>query len=130
MSLSVKGIRHEDFLEVVVTGEYDLREAIDNFRSVLIPCYLTGISKVLIDFRKLSGEISAIEKIIYALEVQGKYFEHLASSGQKLVVAYVGRAPLVSTYKPGMKIAMESDMPINLFTSIEDAYEWLCISTS
>lgn len=125
MTLSVDVIRHSDFFELVVTGTFNLQEAIDKFRYVLIPCKLTGISKFLIDFRKLSGDRSAIENIIYALEIEGKYFGHLAAGGPKLLVAYVGSPSQVSTYEPGLEIARQSDMPFTLFTSIEDAYEWL-----
>jgi len=53
MALDVKIIQHDAFLEVVVTGTYNMRDAIDRFPYVLSTCRLTGLSKVLIDFRKL-----------------------------------------------------------------------------
>ena len=65
MSLNIKIIQHDFFLEVVVTGTYDMQDAINRFPSVLSICRLTGLSKVLIDFRNLSGIPEATEKIIY-----------------------------------------------------------------
>jgi len=125
MTLSINVIQRSDFFEIVVTGTYNLQEAIDKFHYVLTSSNMTGISKFLIDFRKLSGDRAALEKIIYALEIQNRYFEHLDKGGPKLLIAYVGTPSQVSTYEPGLEIARQSDMPFTLFTSIEDAYEWL-----
>ncbi len=130
MTLEIDITRHSDFFEVVVTGTYNLQEAIDKFNYVLMPSSLTGIWKILIDFRKLSGDRSAVEKIIYALEIKERYFEHLATGGPKLQVAYVGSPSQVSTYQPGLDIARKSDMPFMLFTRIEDAHEWLDVHTT
>ena len=77
MTLSINVIQHSDFFQIVVTGTYNLPEAIDKFPYVLTSCNMTGISKFLIDFRELSGDRAALEKIIYALEVQDRYFKHL-----------------------------------------------------
>lgn len=125
MTLSINVIQHSDFFQIVVTGTYNLQEAIDKFHYVLTSCNMTGISKFLIDFRELSGDRAALEKIIYALEVQDRYFKHLDAGGPKLLVAFVGSPSQVSTYEPGLEIARQSDMPFTLFTNIEDAYDWL-----
>lgn len=125
MSLDVRIHRHNEFLEVVVTGSYDLYEAIDNFPHVLFASQLQGLSKVLIDFRELSGNPAAIEKAIYAFEVRDRYLEHLAFGGQELSVAYVGSSHMVSSYRPGMEVAKASKLSFNLFTDIHRAYEWL-----
>ena len=47
MSLNVNVIQHVDFLEIIVTGTYDLRDSIDKFSYLLVPSQLTRISKVL-----------------------------------------------------------------------------------
>jgi hypothetical protein len=59
MFLDVKVIQHIDFLEVVVTGVYDLRDAIDKLSYFLVPSQLTGVSTALIDFRDLTGNMAA-----------------------------------------------------------------------
>ena len=41
------------------------------------------------------------------------------------MIAYVGNAPQISTYEPGLDIAKESNIPFDLFNNIMDAYEWL-----
>lgn len=50
-----------------------------------------------------------------------------SSGGQELIVAYVGSAPHVSIYEPGLKIAKDDNMPFDLFTNIAEAYKWLGI---
>ena len=130
MALDVKIIQHDAFLEVVVTGTYNMRNAIDRFPYVLSTCRLTGLSKVLIDFRNLTGTPAATEKIIYAFGIQDHYNEYISTGGQELMVAYVGSESHVSTYEPGLKIAKDDNMPFDLFTDIAEAYKWLGIQST
>ena len=127
MALNIKIIQHDAFIEVVVSGAYDMQDAIDRFPYVLSTCRLAGLSKVLIDFRNVTGIPAATEKIIYTFGIQDHYSNYIATGGQALMVAYVGSAPHVSTYEPGLKIAKDSNMPFDLFTDIAEAYKWLGI---
>jgi hypothetical protein len=89
-------------------------------------CRLTDLSKVLIDYRKLHGEIFAIQKIIYAQTTIDQYKKHLASGGKKLQIAYAGKAPQVSTYKPGLEFAESEGIKEVIVTDdINEAFEWL-----
>ena len=128
MGIDVKTYPHDDFLEVVVSGTYEMHDSINKFPEVLSACRFLEISKVLIDFRELEGILAATEKVLYAFGIQEHYRKHVSIGGQKLMIAYVGKAPIVSTYEPGLKIAKGSNMPVELFTSIEEAYEWLSIN--
>lgn len=127
MALDIKIIQHDAFLEVVVSGDYNMQEAIDRFPHLLSACRLAGSPKVLIDFRNLTGIPAATEKIIYAFGIKDHYDEYISAGGQELMVAYVGSAPHVSTYEPGLQIAKDSKMPFDLFTDIAEAYKWLGI---
>ena len=120
MALDIEIIQHDAFLEAVVTGSYNLQDAIDRF-----PHILSGLSKVLIDFRKLTGIPATTEKIIYAFGIQDHYNSHISTGGQELMVAFVGSAPFVTTYEPELKIAKDSNMPFDLFTDIAEAHKWL-----
>ncbi len=44
MEIDIKTIQHNDYLEFVVTGSHDLKEAIGKFAYVLSACKLTGKS--------------------------------------------------------------------------------------
>lgn len=127
MPLNVEIIEHHECLEAVVTGHYDTQQAIDAFPHVLSICRLKGLSKILIDFRKISGVPAATEKIIYAYGILDHYDKHTTTGGQELMVAYVGRPPQISTYQPGLEIAKERNMPFEVFTDMTACYQWLGI---
>jgi hypothetical protein len=125
MSLEVDIIRHKEYLEVIVSGDYDMEEAIDEFSFVLSACKITGLSKVLIDFRKLHGEIYSIQKIVYSLQIVGQIKDYFASKGKDLQFAYVGKTPQVSKYKPGLEIAEREGIHAITSIDINEAFEWL-----
>ena len=125
MALDIRTVRFDDFLEVVLSGSYDMQEAIDRFPHVLSSCRFTGVSKVLVDFRDLAGTPAATEKILYALGIREHYWHYLAVGGHTIQFAYVGKEPAVSTYEPGLELAQETNIPISLFTTVDKAFDWL-----
>ena len=128
MALNIKIVHNDDNLEVVVTGSYDMREAINRFPLVLSVVRFTGVSKVLIDFRDLAGIPAATEKILYAFGIQEHYEDYISAGGHAIKVAYVGKEPIVNTFEPGLEVAQDTNMPFNLFTTIDEAYEWLGVN--
>lgn len=124
-SIKISHIQHNKYLEFLVTGTFDLQDALDNFIKVLDICRLIKVSKVLIDFRKLRGLPFATEKSLYAFRAVEIYKKYLDFGGQPLKFAYVGIPPIVSSYKPGLKIARSSEVDVDLFTDINKAYDWL-----
>ena len=66
MALNGEFVQHTEYLEIIVTGMYDMEEAIDKFPLVLAACRDAKIAKTLIDFRKLGGDVYATEKVMYA----------------------------------------------------------------
>ena len=125
MSLEVDIIHHKDYVEAIVSGEYDMQEAIDKFLLIISACQVTGLTKVLIDFRKLHGKIYAVQKIIYTQQVIDKIKNYFASRDKDLQFAYVGKAPQVSTYEPGLEIVEREKMQGILTDYINEAFEWL-----
>lgn len=125
MAINIKIIQHDQYLEVLVWGDYTLEEAIERFPAVISTCRLTGLSKVLIDYRELKGDFAAIQKVIFAMETIDLYDKHLSSGGKEIEVAYVGSPLGVSPYEPGMEIAEKRGLPFKLFTNTDDALDWL-----
>ena len=125
MVVDVKKIQHSDYLEFVVTGSYDLNEAIDKFLNVLEACGQTGLDKVLIDYRGLQREDSATIKGLYSYGIETHYKNYLESGGHEIQFAYVG--PIVMAWEPGMDVADQSKLPFKLFDNLNDAFEWLGI---
>lgn len=124
-SIHIKFIKHDELLKVLVSGLFNLQDAIDRFLEVLAFSHNAKIFKVLIDFRKLGGIPFATEKSLYAIKGVELYNQYLVSGGQPLKFAYIGSAPIVSSFKPGLEIARNSGIEVDLFEDIEKAFEWL-----
>jgi len=125
MALQVNLIQKPDYLYVEVSGVYEMQDAIYKFPLVISTCRLLGLDKALIDFRQLEGNIAATEKIIYAEGILDHYKLHLSSGGRPLRIAFVGKAPQVSTYEPGIDIANSEGIPFTLTTDLEESLSWL-----
>ena len=115
----------KDHLLVLVTGEYDVKEAIDGLSLALAACKLTGLSKIVFDFRPLDGVPQATEKVIYALGADRLYEDYLQAGGRILKIACLWTAAAVNSFEPGYDIALKWNLPLKLFTCEKDAYRWL-----
>jgi hypothetical protein len=130
VAVKVNIIEHTAFLEVLVTGKYDLREVADNIRLVFLACRTWDKSKILVDFQNMSNTDSAVEKVLYTHYEKEHYENHLTSGGKKLMIAYLGFPHQISTYEPGLAAAKTYGLPVALFTNKQDALGWLDIDLS
>ena len=62
---------------------------------------------------------------MYTEKVVGQVKELFGSGREDLQVAYVGKAPLVSTYEPGLQIAERERIQALMTEDINEALEWL-----
>jgi hypothetical protein len=125
MALQVEITPAVTHLLVLVSGSFSLEEAKVKFPALVSACRTFGLSKVIVDFRSVSGNIAATEKILYALDVHDHYEQHIAAGGENLKIAFLGSPPLVSTYEPGHEVALEAGLPTDIFTDLSEACEWL-----
>ena len=125
MSAEQVMIQHKEYIEVLASGVFNLEDAIDYMPSVMHACRLKDLSRILIDYRKLEGNIPAIEKIIFAQETIETYKYHLASRGKELKFAFAGNAPQVSSHKPGLEIAKREGIHAIVTDDINEAFNWL-----
>jgi hypothetical protein len=129
MAIDVKTIKHNDYLEFVVTGSHDLNEAIDKFPQILDVCKITGLKKVLIDYRELIYPVGGTEKTLYAIGTEDQYLKYLESGGHELQIAYL--APMVICYEPGAEIGRNvKHVQFELFDKLDKAREWLDIKST
>ena len=129
MKFGVDIIQMREYLQVMVSGNYDLQKAIDYFTWLLHICRLTRRKKVLIDFRSLKGEIAVSEKLIYAMNVIEHYHNNILTGGKPLQLAYVGKPSQVGIYEPGLQLAKQRNFPVMLTTDLNEAKNWLKIRT-
>jgi hypothetical protein len=129
MAMDIKTIQHEEYLEFVVIGSHDLNEAIDMFSYILATCKLTGLNKVLIDYRELIYPVGGFEKGLYAVGTEDKYIKYLETGGHKLQIAYL--APIKMSYEPGAEIGRKVEsVQFELFDKLNKALEWLNIKNT
>lgn len=121
--MEIKTAKRNNYLEVTVSGLYDLNDAVDQFSYVLEECRRLELNKLLIDFRKLDGTESATLKSFYTFGTAEQYYKYLASGGQKLQFVYL--APVLTTFEPGMEIADQKKLPAKLFDNLNEALKWL-----
>ncbi|MCP4158539.1 MAG: hypothetical protein GY760_00575 [Deltaproteobacteria bacterium] len=126
MAIDIKINQHNDYLEFVVTGSYDLNEAVEKFTHILNSCKFAELSKALIDVRELQGHGGGVEKSLYGIGVENLYIEYLKSGGHELQIAYLRP---VTDYEPGMIIAERSGYQFKLFDKLSEALEWLNVSS-
>lgn len=123
MSLTIKINKHDDYLEVIATGPYDLDESINKFSQILDVCRITALQKVLIDHRGLERQGQATEKSLYAFGALNHYENYLRQGGKELQVAYVNS--IISAYEPGAQIGEMSKVNFKLFDDKNEALVWL-----
>jgi len=102
-----------------------LEEASKDYPLLISACRQTGTSKILIDYRELKGQIRATEKTIFSLKNLDVYRQHLETGGQEIATAFVGSTTLVSSFEPGIEIAKQAGLAVEIFTDMEKAMAWL-----
>ena len=129
--MKIEMTQHEDYLEVIVTGQFDHQKAFAQIThaNIINKCRLVGKNKALIDFSKLEGDIAASIKVLYTMKISELYNNHLESGGMPLKIAYLGSPSMVSSDEPGSKIARREGLPTKLTTSKKEALLWLGVST-
>ena len=106
-----------------VTGSYDLSEAIERFPMVIAACRQTGVSKVLIDYRDLDGEIGAAQDILYAQAVLEFYKQHRLSGGRPLGIVFLG--PELKPWSDGEEIVKNEGPEVLVTIDYDEASDWL-----
>ena len=127
--MDIELLQHEEYLEVIVTGEYDHQVAIDRFPLVINTCRFIGLDRALVDFSELQGDIAASLKVLYTMKIKEYYENHIESGGKPLKIAYVGSPNKIDSYEPGSEVARKEQLPTTLTTSKKEALIWLGVST-
>lgn len=81
MAIIIDTKRHKDFLEIIVTGSYDLNQAINKFSQIYLYCNIAGLQKVLIDYRELQKNTGDTEKYLFGAGIADSYNNYLSSGG-------------------------------------------------
>lgn len=111
---------------VALAGEMNARLAEETYREVLRECVAGGYSKMLIDCRALSGELSTTERYSLGKVVADENTSVAASlPGRHVRVALVGSDPLIDRDRFGETVARNRGAAVKVTYDLESAYRWL-----
>ncbi|MDP6414152.1 MAG: hypothetical protein QGG54_03845 [Gammaproteobacteria bacterium] len=69
----------------------------------------------------------AVQKILYSHQIYEQIKDIMGHNANKMRIAYVGKAPQVSTYEPGLDVIKDLDIQAIVTTELVEAHEWLDI---
>ena len=111
---------------VSLAGETTGPQAEEMYRAVLRECVAGGCSKMLIDCRELSGELSTVDRFWFGKVVADENAALQADgSGRQVRVAVVGRLPLLDERRFGRTVATNRGAAVEVTEDLEAAYRWL-----
>jgi len=111
---------------VSLAGETNGPQAEDLYRAVLRECVAGGCSKLLIDCRELSGQLSTVDRFWFGKVVADENAALRADgSGRHVRVALVGRLPLLDERRFGETVATNRGAPVKVTEDLASAYRWL-----
>lgn len=110
---------------VSASGETDGRRAEEMYRGALRDCVAHGCSKLLVDCRELSAELSAVDRFWFGKVVADENAAIAAEAGLHLRVAFVGRVPLFEERRLGQIVATNRGASVQVTEDLEEAYRWL-----
>jgi hypothetical protein len=109
---------------VSLAGEMNGRLAEETYREVLRECVAAGRTRMLIDGRGLSGELSTTDRYSLGKVVADENAAARGPHGQ-VRVALVGNHPLVDRDRFGETVALNRGAAVKVTYDLESAYRWL-----
>ena len=111
---------------VSLAGEMDGRLAEKTYREVLRECVAGGRSKMLIDCRALSGELSTTERYSLGKLVADENASVAArEAGGQVRVALVGTQPFIDRDRFGETVAVNRGAALKVTDDLASAYRFL-----
>jgi hypothetical protein len=111
---------------VSLSGEMNGRAAEKAYRKVLRECVGAGCSKMLIDCRALSGELSTTDRYSLGKVVADENASVAArEAGRHVRVALVGTPPLIDRDRFGETVAINRGAAVKVTYDLASAYRFL-----
>jgi hypothetical protein len=116
----------DNYLHVVVSGEFSLTEAQRAFLQILESVSRLEADKVLVDGRKLTGDPKTLERFDYA-EFTTRALAAFAERGVSRATqfAYVLAEPVRDPGRFGETVALNRGLRVRTFSLLDDALGWL-----
>ena len=129
MSMAVSIEARSDYLNVLVTGSFEVQPALDLLAEVLDASVHHKLSRILVDYRELQGIPSAmIETYIYSASGATLVQQYVGVVGESPRMAYLGpRTERMDGY--GERVSAEYGFhDVKVTTDADEALGWLGVS--
>ncbi len=125
MALNLAFIEDNDVLEIIITGNYTLDEAIERMPEVFAASQKAGLFLLLLNVCDLETRMDKSDEVIYAIGISNKYNEHLAGGGHKIKIAFLDAERNKPEYSSALQVAQDENVPVNSFYNRDEALTWL-----
>ena len=130
MSMNMSIEVRSDYLEVLVTGVFDLQIAIDLLSKVLASSVQHKLPRILIDYRELQGvPPSMTEDYIYAISAAQLIHKYIDVTGNPPRIAYLSPKTILKDGEYVTKVAATYGFSdVKRTTDVYETLEWLGVS--
>ena len=126
MGMNLRISAGSGLLNVIVTGEFSLKEAQRTFIEMLDAVAEQKAKKILCDGREVKGEPEHFQRFLYGKFAAETVERYIRERGIPLPqFAYVLHVPVLDPRRFGEIVAVKWGMWVKAFDNLEDALEWL-----
>ena len=131
MSLRVDFETHKNYLRAIVSGEYNLRGALDVYDQAIKIAVAGGQSRLLLDASRVTGAPTQDERYMLGLFVAAEQ-RILASRTPpaEVQVAVYGSQPLIDPERFGETVAVNRGAKVKVSEHLDEALSWLGVSVT
>jgi hypothetical protein len=115
----------QNVLVVEVTGQIDTREAVAFGRAVLQEHARLGTTGILIDARKVQGELAPLDRYQLGVEAAALQHEFQPSDAMPPRIAIVATPPLFDSRRLLETVALNRGAILHSFQSLDEAARWM-----
>jgi hypothetical protein len=125
--MRIEIILESDFLRANVAGEFSLKDAQQEFLTIMERIAQFNVQKVLIDARTATGSPEIIDRFFYSKFAAQTLWEYIIDRGVSpgTQFAYVLIEPLRDPQRFGETVALNRGMVLKTFDNVVDACDWL-----
>ena len=123
MSIKFNAESKVSYLLVSCEGTYEKLSVMDAYRGILRTAADLNLSKILVDFRKVKGDMSVLDRFTTSEFAAGLCLEYITTIRFK--IAMVGEEPPIDPKRFGETVARNRGVNVFVTTKLAEAHSWL-----
>ena len=127
MSLSQEIEVHNDYMVVVLRGQFSIKEALALAQEMFEAGSQHKVTKVLVDIRQTTGVPNTSERFIYATFLAEEGLRQRSQGNTVMRMVYLGYAPMLDPTHFGEHVANNRGAIVKCVFDEQEAWAWLGI---